>query len=106
MQDKDLYDLLEEFSELREPTEELIWELCRNIDKLHKVLDWYGDGSHLLSTWYDRQETSLCEEAQSEPHWKHLGGEDDYYVETGYRAENVVSDTELPYVILDLLKEK
>lgn len=93
------WDLLEKHikSELsNNEKDQLILNLCQSIESLKESLDWYAEGNHIVSTWYQREDRDLIKEVENSNHWKRMHTEDDHYIEDGERASNASYLAEMP----------
>lgn len=86
----------------------LIIKLCQSIEHLREELKWYGDENHIVNTWYQREDKELCKLVESSHTWRHMRcGDNDEYVENGFRAEKAIDNICLPEnIVNDLLNEE
>lgn len=101
-----LWDLLEAQSSgtlNSDDKDRLIILLCESLERCKRTLNWYGDGNHMVSTWYQRANKELCKEVLESNDWRDIGTEDHEYIEKGSRAEQVAIDEELPNNIIEKL---
>ena len=104
-----IWDMLEKHSESSLSDAEkdmLILNLLKSHEQLRATLKWYGDENHIVSTWYSRKNTELCNMVENSSNWKFMHTEDRDYVENGSRAEVAASDSELPLGIIETLMGK
>lgn len=83
--------------------DKLILALCGSIEELRKVLNWYGEGNHMVSTWYAREDVELCNHVENSSSWRSFHTEDRDYIENGERAEDAAYKAEMPEQIIEKL---